>query len=364
MLTSMLRLGLETLAARWKVTLLMVIIIALPLTGYLVLEAYRAGLAHQFPEVGSDLLVVQSSGSMGEFYGSRLPADLSTELKNRGAGLVIPEIHTVTGTSPDNAILLRGVPLESYAQIEEFRMLAGRPLLTGDAPRLTMIGVKLAERRKVNAGDYLEIRGRRFQVIGVFSTQTYADYEAWVSLPDAQILLGWGTDVSVYVIRANQGLRAGEQLSFGASIVPQGTSNGEIVKEWKSFLDFIATITYTLGLAAMVALSNLLWRLVWMHRHELAILRSLGFGQGAMSFYLVAQSGVITLLGYILGSLGAFLIGALTETRAAGISTQAYFSPQVLAASLLFAILIALAGSSVPVWQISQSNLTALLRDE
>lgn len=364
MLTSLLRLGLQTLAARWKVTLLMAIIIALPLTGYLILEAYRAGLAHQFPEIDSDLLVVQSSGSMGEFYGSRLPADLVVELKNRGSRLVIPEIHTVTGTSPDNAILLRGIPLESYTQIETFRLLAGRPLQAGDASRLAMIGVKLAERRKINAGDFFEIRGRRFQVIGIFSTQTYADYEAWISLPAAQTLLGWGTDVSVYVIRANTGLQAGEQLPFGASIVPQGTSSGEIVQEWKSFIDFMATIASTLGLAAMVALANLLWRLAWMHRHELAILRSLGFGQGALAFYLMAQSGVITLLGYIFGSLGAFLLGALTETRAAGISTQAYFSPRVLAASLVFAILIAVAGSSLPVWQISQSNLTALLRDE
>ncbi len=364
MITSMLRLGLDTLSARWRVTLLMVLIIAFPLTSFLLLDAYRAGLAGLFSDFRSDFLVVQSTGSMGEFYGSRLPASLSEDLKTRGATLIIPEIHTVTGTSTDNAVLLRGIPLDSYTQIEEFRMITGRPLLAGDAARLAMVGLRLAERRKVTAGDFIELRGRRFQVIGIFSTDTYADYEAWISLPDAQVLLGWEDTVSVYVVRANEGLQAGEQLPFGASVVPKGTSSSDIVKEWQPLVDLLELITFALGLAAIIALSNLLWRLAWMHRYELAIFRSLGFSQGAMVFYLMAQAGVITLIGYGLGSLGAFVIGTVTEARTAGISIQAVFSAHVLATSLAFAIVIALAGSTLPVWQILHHKLTALLRAE
>jgi len=364
MLTAMLRLGMQTLLDRWRMTLLMVLIIALPLTGYLGLDAYRSGFANLYSEFQPNFLVAQSSGSMGEFYGSRLPAWLADRLKARGAKLVIPEIHTVTGTSMDSAMLLRGVPLESYTQVEVFRMTAGRALQPGDAPRAAMLGRRLAERLKASVADLVEIRGRQFQVLGIFSTDTYADYEAWVSLPDAQTLLGWGQDVSVYIIRADEGWQPDDQPAPGVSIVSKGSSSGDMKKEWQPLFDLVTAITFALALSAVVALSNLLWRLAWMRRHELAIFRSLGFGQSALVFYLAAQAGLITLLGYAAGSLGAFIIGAVSETRTAGISIHAVFSAHVLVTSLIFAVSIALAASILPVWQIMQLNLSALLRDE
>ena len=247
-------------------------------------------------------------------------------------------------------------------------MLAGRPLQAGDAPRLAMLGSRLAEWRKVTVGDFTEIRGRRFQVLGIFSTGTYADYEAWISLSDAQTLLGWGNDVSVFVIGANEGLLVGDRLPFGASVVQKGTSSRNIFNEWEPFLRFLKSISFIIGMGGVVALANLLWRLAWMRRHELAIFRSLGFSQGAVAFYLMAQAGVITLCGYAIGCMGAFIIGAVTESRLPGIMEKATmhtkFSAQVLAASLIFAVSIALAASILPVWQIMQLNLSALLRDE
>ena len=45
---------------------------------------------------------------MGEFYGSRLPIAAADQLRSAGASLIAPEIHTVTGTTPANAVLLQG----------------------------------------------------------------------------------------------------------------------------------------------------------------------------------------------------------------------------------------------------------------
>jgi ABC-type lipoprotein release transport system permease subunit len=368
MLGSLMRLGLQTLATRWRVALMMALIIALPLTGVLLLEAYRTGLANILSGFRNDLLVVQASGSMGEFYGSRLPYTLADELKARGARLIVPEIHTFTGTSGANTLLLRGISLAQYTRIVDFHLLAGRSLQLGDAPRLAMLGSQLAGWRHVTVGDSTEIRGRQFQVIGIFSTETVADYEAWISLSDAQTLLGWNDDVSVFVVEAGEGLQAGDQLPFGASVVQKGTTSRDIFKDWLPLYDFLKPITLTLGMAAVVTLANLLWRLAWMRRHELAILRSLGFSRGAVAFYLMAQAGVISLGGYVIGCLVAFIIVAVTETRLSGImekaTMHAEFSAQVLAASLVFTTLITLLGSVLPVWQISHLNLTALLRDE
>lgn len=140
-----LRLGLRELVSHARLTMIMALAVAIPLMCYFALKAYNSGLASRYEGDFGDFLVVQLSGSMGEFYGSRLPNAVGDDLRRSNASLVVPEIHTVIGTTAEKAVLLRGIPLESYAQVEEYKMTAGRPLLPGDPPRLAMIGTRLAE---------------------------------------------------------------------------------------------------------------------------------------------------------------------------------------------------------------------------
>ena len=58
---------------------------------------------------------------MGEFFGSRLPASLREELLKQGIDWVAGQLHTVTGTSPENALLLRGVELDNFSRIEDYQ---------------------------------------------------------------------------------------------------------------------------------------------------------------------------------------------------------------------------------------------------
>ena len=93
------------------------------------LGAYRAGLQSRYAESYEDFLVVQVSGSLGEFYGSRMPASVGAELRAADLSLVVPEIHTVVGTTTENAVLLRGIPLKLLSQVEEYKVISGRPLM-------------------------------------------------------------------------------------------------------------------------------------------------------------------------------------------------------------------------------------------
>ena len=119
------------------------------------------------------------------------------------------EIHTIVGTSLENAVLLKGVDLDHYAELDSFVVLAGRELRPGDSPRQAMIGSRLAERLGAGPGDTIRLRGRPFEVIGVFETGSYTENEAWVPLAGAQELLGWGQDVSLYVVAGRWPLDAG-----------------------------------------------------------------------------------------------------------------------------------------------------------
>jgi ABC-type lipoprotein release transport system permease subunit len=357
-------LGFKELAVRWRAVLAMGLTISLPILTFLLLNGYQTGLESRYEKIQENYLLVQQTGSMGEFYGSRLPASLSEKLSQQGISWMAAELHTITGTTPENAILLRGVQLKNYSIIEEYQMIEGRPLQPGDPPRLAMIGVKLAEQRNAYPGDSIQIRGRDFSVIGVFANGTYADYEAWISIEDAQTLMGWGSDVSVYIIPANENLKVGDSLPGGVSIVQKGESGQNLISEWKPLYRLLGIITATLGVAVAVALTNILWRLAWLRRRELAILQSIGFGRLSMLWYLFVQGLGITTIGFCLGVIEAIIVGSLIPLRTAGISIDAVIDLNVFLSSLILAGLITLAGSGIPAYWFSQQNLVQLMKVE
>jgi len=361
---TILRLGLRQLFDHTRLMLVMSLAVAVPLMTFLAIQAYQTGLLARYSVASGGFLVVQLSGSLGEFYGSRLAARVGDDLRMAGASQVIPEIHTVVGTVGGDATLLRGISLESYNQVEEFKMTAGRPLAVGDASRLAMIGTRLAEERRLLPGDTIQIRGRNFQVVGIFDMDTYAGNEAWISLHDAQALLGWGSDVSVYLIPGGEILKQGDMLPGGISVVQKGTSGASLLAEWEPVFRLIRIVVGALGVAAAAALTSILWRLAWLQRRELAILRSLGFGKGSLVAYLLIQGSAITLLGFLLGALAALSLGQSFEISSPGILVQAIFDVIVLLASLAFAAMITLVGTAVPAWWLNHLNLSVLLRSE
>jgi ABC-type lipoprotein release transport system permease subunit len=357
-------LGLRALAAQWRMVLVMALTIAVSLAAFLILHAYQDRLSARYANLSDSFLVAEETGSMGEFYGSRLPIRAAEQLRAAGASLVVPEIHTVTGTTPANAVLLRGVSLENYDRVESFHLVSGRPLLPGDPPRTAMVGILIAQERSLVPGGLIQVRGRDFKVAGVFSIGTYADHEVWISLADAQQLLDWGSDVSLFVVPAGEKLQEGAELPGGISLVRKGETGVNLVKEWVPLFDLLGLVAASLGVAAAVALANILWRLAWLQRRDLAILQSLGFGRRALSGYLLVQSASIGILGYIFGVLAALLLGSLTSVQSAGISIHAAFDAEVLGWSFFVAVLISLAGSALPVLWLSRLNLANLLRSE
>jgi len=359
-----LRLGIYELIHHARLTLVMVLAVGIPLLCFFLLQAYHTGLVSRYSSNDKDFLVVQMSGSFGEFYGSRLSAQVGAELRSTGSSVVIPEIHTIVGTTRENAIRLRGIPLEYYSQVEEYKMVAGRPLLVGDPSRLAMIGSRLAGLHNLFPGDFIHIRDRDFKIVGVFESGTYTGNEAWISLQDAQALLGWSTDVSIYLIPDGERFKEGDTIPGGISIVKKGDSNTAMLDIFQPVINLLGIVVSSLGVAAAVGLASILWRLAWLQRRALAILRSIGFGKASLAGYLFVQSGAITLMGFLVGGLGAVVMGSLTKISTAGMSIQAVFDGSVILSSMAFAACITLAGSFVPAWWLNGLNLVELIRSE
>jgi putative ABC transport system permease protein len=359
-----LRLGWRELVDHRMVNLVMAQVIALSLLIFLAVYGYRVTMTGDYAAVLQNQLIVQQSNSIGEFYGSRLPPQVGDQLLAMGLTEAIPEIHAIAGTSAQDATLLRGVSLEQVARVEEFQLIEGRALRPGDAPRLTMIGYRLAQARGVGTGQSISLRGRDFSVVGIFRVGTYVDNEAWVSLKDAQQLLGWGQDVSVFVVPDEGIVQEGDQLGPGISAVRKGEAAGDYARQWLPLFDLLAAVTIALGVVVVIMLTSVLWRLAKLRQRELAIFRAVGFGKTSLAGYLLVQAAGVVGLGWLLGFLGVLALSAVTEPGYAGANIPMTIDWRMLLVSLGVATILTLGGVIVPVWWLGQLNVAYLLRSD
>jgi putative ABC transport system permease protein len=356
--------GLRDLLNQWRLALAMSLVAAVALLFYLILVGFQNGMQTQFGMLDRSLLTVQEIGSFGEVYGSRLSARVGLRLQEMGVSMVVPEIHDVIGTSMEDALLLRGVDLNQYGKVEKFQLISGRALGPEDLPRSAMIGYRLAENKNIAPGKTISLRGRDFNVIGVFRTDTYTDNEAWISLLDAQTLLGWGTDVSVYIIAEGGPIKVGDNLDGGATAAVRGESIKSLSSQYQPVIDDHGAAAQVMGLVTALTLANVLLRLALLRRRDLSILRTVGFQRRSLIIYLGIQAIAIAGGGALLAGLGTLALTSTLQLGVFGFEIRPIFDTPTLIKSALWFGVITSAGTILSVWTINRLNLAQLLRTE
>jgi hypothetical protein len=307
-MTAIISLASKDLLKRWKLIIVLAFLFGITFANFLALFGYQKSALGVYSQLETDWLVVGKSDGMSEVHGSRLTPAVRDLLIQKGYPDPIPEIHQIVGTSLANGTLLCGYGLEDYRKIRSFSLLAGRALEVGDPERLAMVGETLSRTRKVQVGSDILLRGRKFQVIGIFKTDSIQDNEAWVSLKDAQELLNYGEDVSLFLIPAGGSLQPGDLLLEGVSITQKGETSGVFGPSIISFYNFMGVMGSLGFIATAITLANLLWRLAYLRRREFGILRSLGFGSRSILFYFFIQAGLIILGGILIGLVVSILL--------------------------------------------------------
>lgn len=318
------RLAAADIRSRGPLLAAAVLLVATPLAGYLLLYGFARGIDRDFTEEPTLDLIVQQANSVGEITGSRMPADTEQTLLELGATFAIPEIHSIAGSAVDNAVLLRGVDLGRYRSVTRFEMVAGRPLEAGDGPDRVMIGVDLAEARGIATGGTLEVRSRRFEVVGVFAVGTYADNEAWLSLEAARDLLGWDDEISVLVIPGDGTIAEGDVLPGPLSVARRGDFVS-LVDEWDPIFSLANVANLSLATAAGIMLAVILWRLAWLRRRDLAVLRAIGLSRAVPVLYLAVEGTIVACAGLVAGIVAARILGAIVRIDALGLTARAVF---------------------------------------
>lgn len=344
----------------------MVMVLTIPITTYMIITDYQQILQNELFQLSPNLLAVSQSNGFGEVYGSRLSPEVGELLKSKGVSWVLPEINDITGTSADNALILHGVHLPDYQKGLLFQMITGRALKPGDPSRVTMIGYRLATKQKLAVGDQIALRGRNFTIIGIFRVGTYADNGAWISLEDAQELLNYGQDVSVYLIPNEGIIKPGQELIQGVSVGRKGESSMILGQEFKRLPDYLSLVANTLGVVAALTLGNILWRMAWLRRKQFGVLRGMGFGLRFIFSYLIFQAVLTSSAALLFSILIAMTIGKYLANSITvfGLDISLSFNISTILATLLWTGIIILIGVLFPLLGINRLTTVQLLSTE
>jgi putative ABC transport system permease protein len=352
-------LALRDLRRRWRLMLALGALIALTAMTVTLLDGYVRSIDVRFRS-SQPRLVVQQESTVGEFAGSRIPASVGDELRARGVAEPVAEIHAVTGTSGADAMLVMGADPEHYRALDQYRLRSGRHLRADESERSAIVGVSLADRFDLGVGDTLRVRGRDVRVVGVFELGTYLDDAVIMPLAQVQRLLGWGSDVSLFVLPTGGALRDGQALPGGLIVSQRG--DVALVDEWRPLLDLLTLSVRLLAVGSVAVLAVALWRLALLHRLDVGLLRLLGFPRRAVMWFLGVQAALLVIVAALVGVFAAVVLAPLLARPTLAVTTMPVVDGLVLWRAALATVVVLVVAMSIPLFALFGRGIAGLVQ--
>jgi putative ABC transport system permease protein len=298
-----------------------------------------------------------------------------------GTPLVSSELNVQTNlprrASADQTanVAARGVDEVAFAVHPEVRLIAGRRFRQGT---LEVIVGQAAQQRfgGLNLGDDVELGrfgNRRFKVVGVFAAGGGAlESEIWAP----RTIL---SDVYFRTITSSVCLRMVSPAAIPAAIA---YIDGPAVQlEARSELDYYEGLAKTtrdivlltsvligiMAVGAIFAVANTMYSAVDNRRRELAMLRTLGFGRGAILLSIVIESLLVCTLACAAGLAGSLVLNGMRQDFISDMTftVLAYelkITPPIIIAALLTSVAVGVLGGLAPAVRAARINILQAVR--
>ena len=348
-----------------------------------------AGFRRAMTASGSaDAAIVLRSGADSEMVSglgreeTRLIADAPGVARNARGPLSSSELFVIINlpkrsTGTDANVPLRGIDGPAMDVRDNMKIIEGRMFAPGKNELVVGRGAA-REFAGLELGSTVKVGRAAWPVVGIFSAGGgVAESEIW---SDATVLQGAyqrGDSFQSVYTRLNS---PGAFTAFKDSL----TSNPRLSVKVERQSDYYAGQSETLtrlittlgvlvaGLMAVGAVFgalNTMYSAVAARTREIATLRALGFGRGAVVVALMLESLVLALGGGALGAGLAFL--AFDNFRAATMNWQSFsqvtfafaVTPQLLVQGVLWATVIGLIGGLLPALRAAHLPIAAALRE-
>ena len=363
----------KSVRARWPIATLAVVGIALVVAVVTVLLAMAQGFAAALRGTGrSDNVMITSRGANSEVTSFVELEERNAILDQLGAApgpdgrpLVSWEwVSVVAVPRPDGRranVVLRSVTPEASLVRTGIRMIDGRPFRPGSSE--VVVGRRIRDRLPgLQLGSTLRFRRKELLIVGVFASEGAAfESEVWADFDTLRSTFRRPAGSNSLVIRVrdeaqiaalDRWIRLQPDMLLRAVSERQYYEEqaGPVANTLKALGLLVAAV---MGVGAVFASMNTMYRIVASRSREIGTLRAVGFSRRAILFSFVVESALLGLAGGILGCLAAsFAHGYSTGTaNLQSLSELAFafrITPPIVASSLGFALLMGILGGSFP----------------
>ena len=299
-----------------------------------------------------------------------------------GAALVSPEVVVIAAipmraTGTDANVQVRGVTPRVLEVRDNVKIVEGRFIRPGVAEAVIGKGARDAY-AGLEVGKTVELGAGKWTIVGMFDSRGSAfDSEVWA---DASVLNGnYDRPPNLYQsvtarLASVDGLR--RLQGHGGEATPGLTVQAQREQEYYASKSQIVTTLITvlgsliaavMGLGAVFGALNTMYSAVSERSREIAVLRAIGFGGGAIVLSFFVEALLIALVGGALGCVAVLPVNGITTGT---INWQTFshlafafrITPDLLAMGMAFALAMGAVGGLPPAIRAARANVAHTLR--
>ena len=341
----------------------------------------------------ADKLIVSDASAGGNFSTTPMSTDTADEIAAiAGVQAALPQISMFFSDEPMGAsmgmpdTIVAGQP-EGDAGLEDFELsyAQGRALTDADEGSfVTVVGADLSRKFDVGAGDTLEIRGHDFEVVGVLEpTLTAPDTSVMMPMAAGQQLFAeslpdvmresidtssLATQVVVYPEAGVDPVELSDRVEAQLTNVSAMTGAefdeliGSSLVIFNAIIIGVAAISLVVGGLSVI---NTMAMSVQERTREIGIKRAIGGQRRRVVRELVAEAGMIGLLGGLIGlALGGIVVVLANEAGRASGTVLFDLTPETAIFALAFSTILGMLAGIVPAWSAARLDPVQALRYE
>lgn len=353
------------------------------------LLSMAAGFRHTLLSTGSDdVVIVLRSGADSEMVSGFTGDDVklindSPDIKAGTNGpiasaelfVIVNRPKRTTGT--DANVPIRGVQPASLLIRNNIKIVEGRMLEWGRNEMIVGVGAA-REFSGLNVGDTVQTGSQPWTVVGTFTAAGGApESELWCDAKLLQAAYNRGDSYqSVYVKLSSTNAYTGftNWLAENPQLNVHPQRQSEFLADQSRILTLLITslgflIAFLMALGAVFGALNTMYSAVSSRTREIATLRALGFGNGAVVVSLMLESLALALAGGIVGGGVAYLL--FNNFHTASMNFQSFsqvafafrVTPLLLVEGVLWAVAIGLVGGLFPAIRAARLPIASALRE-
>ncbi len=328
----------------------------------------------------ADRAMVESNGAPSTFTSNIDPSAVGTiadlpgiaeDADGRPLASAMTIVQASVHKKGDNtltSIPLYAVDPQFFKVFPELHLIAGRMFRPG-LDELIVSKSRTNEFKGLNIGDRIHLRGVDWSIVGTFD----AGGGFWNGLIGDQTTVGAaykrGTTQVVSLVLSTPSsfaqLRATLKAdpSMDVELEHEAQVREQDTKTLTGIMNFVSYfVGVVMAIGATLGAVNVMYAIIDARRREMATLRALGFGAGAIATAVMLESLLLALPGAILGVLLAWLFFHGTQVSPAGASFQLVITWQLALLGVTWALIMGLLGGLAPALRAGRVMVATALR--